>query len=215
MENEKIINGASLLETYLGFNRLKCKSKYGKAAPDGHIFMPMLLMDAMNMIYEEYVAPLPLKHREKQIRTRWHEAYKHFIKQEFMAFNDDQKCELCDMMDDFESYIHNEVEMFRVASMGRFMQYSTEVRLTLSGILACSILAQSAEYIWNTLRGRKYENMYIKSVVQWSHELLDEYGDNRLDRTQKKIDLNEFENIRSAVNKLCTAVGDYTKRIIV
>lgn len=215
MENEKIINGASLLETYLGFNRLKCKSKYGKAAPDGHIFMPMLLMDAMNMIYEEYIAPLPLKHREKQIRTRWHEAYKHFIKQEFMAFNDDQKCELCDMMDDFESYIHNEVEMFRVASMSRFMQYSTDVRLTLSGILACNILAQSAEYIWNALRGRKNANPYITCIVNWSHIMLDEYGDNRIDRTAKKIDLNEFENIRTAVNKLCEAVGNYAKRIIV
>lgn len=206
---------SNLLETYLSYNKLKCTSKYGKAAPDGHIFMPMLLMDAMNMIYEEYIAPLPLKHREKQIRTRWHEAYKHFINQEFMAFNDDQKCELCDIMDDFESFIHNEVEMFRVASMSRFMQYSTEVRLTLSGILACNILAQSAEYIWNALRGRKNANPYITCIVNWSHIMLDEYGDNRIDRTAKKIDLNEFENIRTAVNKLCGAVGDYAKRIIV
>lgn len=206
----------SLLTTYLSYNNLVMTPKTKDAKLDGTPFMPMLLMDAMNMIYKEYIAKLPLKHKEKLLRTRWHDAYEHFIKQELMAFNDDQKLYICEsMMDNFEEYINNEVEMFRVASMGRFMQYDTEVRLTLSAILACSILAQSAEFIWNALRGRGKENMYIKSIVHWSHELLNLYGDNRIDRTKKKIDLNEFEDIRLAVNKLCNAIGEYSKLIVV
>ena len=212
---KKVKTESTLLDTYLTYHNLTILPRKGAKEPnrDGMPFMPMLLMDAMNVIYINYIAKLPLKHKEKQIRTRWHEAYGHFIKQELMAFNDDQKCDICDLMDAFEEHIHNEVEMFRVASMSRFMQYDTDIRLTLSAILSCNILAQSAEYVWNALRGRKKENMYIKSVVHWSHELLDVYGDNRIDRTQKKIDLNQFEDIRIAVNKLCVAIGDYAKNL--
>lgn len=208
--------GKNLLETYLEYHNLVLRPRKGQGEPtrDGMPFMPMLLMDAMNLLYEEYIAPLPLKHREKQLRTRWHDAYKHYIAQEFMAFDDDQKCELCDKMNEFEDAIHNEVEMFRVVSMNHFMNYDTEVRLTLSSILSCNILAQSAEYIWNALRGRRNANQHINSVVIWSHELLSVYGDKVLDRTQKKIDLNTFNDLHLSVNKLCDAIGDYSKALV-
>lgn len=215
MRTNPTSQGKSLLDTYLDYHNLTILPRKGakETRRDGMPFMPMLLMDAMNLLYEEYIAPLPLKHREKQLRTRWHEAYKHFINQEFMAFNDDQKCVLCDRMNELEEAIHNEVEMFRVASMNHFMNYDINVRLTLSAILSCNILAQSAEYIWNALRGHKNANQYINSVVIWSHELLSVYGDKVLDRTQKKIDLNTFNDLHLAVNKLCNAIGDYSKTI--
>lgn len=207
----------SLLDTYLDYHNLTILPRKGAKEPtrDGMPFMPMLLMDAMNMLYEEYIAPLPLKHREKQIRTRWHEAYKHFMAQEFMAFDDDQKEEICDKMNEFEDAIHNEVEMFRVVAMERFMQYDTEVRLTLSATLACNILAQSAEYLWNAMRGRSKSNMYINSVVNWSHEFLNIYGDKKLERAPKKIDLNAFEDIRISVGRLCKAINKYSKSFII
>ena len=77
--------GKSLLDTYLDYHNLTLRSTTSQEPKkDGMPFMPMLLMDAMNLLYEEYIAPLPLKHREKQLRTRWHEAYKHFMAQEFI-----------------------------------------------------------------------------------------------------------------------------------
>ena len=206
--------GKSLLDTYLTYHNLVLRSTTSEPPKrDGMPFMPMLLMDAMNLLYEEYIAPMPLRHKEKQLRTRWHEAYTHIISQEFKADDDDQKCVLCDRMNELEEAIHNEVEMFRVASMNHFMNYDLDVRLTLSAILSCNILAQSAEYIWNALRGHKNANQYINSVVIWSHELLSVYGDKVLDRTQKKIDLNTFNDLHLAVNKLCNAIGDYSKTI--
>lgn len=209
------MSSTSLLDTYLTYHHLTILPRKGAKEPtrDGIPFMPMLLMDAMNLLYEEYIAPLPLKHREKQLRTRWHEAYKHYISQEFMAFDDDQKCEICELMDAFEQHIHNEVEIFRTTVMSKFMSYDTDVRLAISAILGCNILAQSAEYLWIAMRGRKKANVYITAVVDWSQKLLNEYGDNRIDRTQKKIDLNQFEDIRLAVNKLCVAIGDYAKNL--
>jgi hypothetical protein len=172
-------------------------------------FMPMLLMDAMNLLYEEYIAPIPLRHAEKQLRTRWHEAYKHYINQEFMAFDDDQKCEICDLMNNFEEHIHNEVEMFRVASMGKFMEYDTDIRITLSAILSCNVLAQAAHILYEAQRRK--ENCYITSVECWSHKLLNEYADKKIERSAKRINLNQFQDLNIACRKLCNAIISYAE----
>lgn len=213
--NSSTSQGKSLLDTYLDYHNLTILPHKGAKEPtrDGMPFMPMLLMDAMNLLYEEYIAPLPLKHREKQLRTRWHEAYKHFMAQEFMAFDDDQKCEICDLMDAFEDAIHNEVELFRVTVMSKFMSYDTDVRLAISAILGCNILAQSAEYLWIAMRGKKKANMYITAVVDWSQKLLNEYGDNRIERCAKTIDLNTYKDLSMATNKVCKSVISYAQKL--
>lgn len=204
---------STLLDTYLDYHNLSILPRKGAKEPtrDGMPFMPMLLMDAMNMLYEEYIAPLPLKHREKQLRTRWHDAYKHYISQEFMAFNDDQKGEICELMDAFEQHINNDVEIFRATVMGKFMSYDTDVRLAISAILGCNILAQSAEYLWIAMRGKKKANVYITSVVDWSQKLLNEYGDNRIERNAKTIDLNTYKDLSTATNKVCKSVISYAQ----
>lgn len=202
---------SNLLSTYLSYHNLVITPKQKGAKPDGNIFMPMLLMDAMNVVYINYIAKLPLKHKEKQIRTRWHEAYGHFIKQELMAFNDDQKCDICDLMNAFVEYINNEVSMFRVAVMEKFMQYDTEVRLVLSATLACNVLAQSAQIIWKSQRLK--ENTYIASMEEWSNKFLSEYATTRIDRKSKAVDLNTFESIRTTSTNICKKVVEFAKSL--
>lgn len=199
-----------LLETYLKYNNLVLRpAPNGDVNKDGMPFMPMLLMDAMNILYDKYIAPLDFKHRQKQIRTRWHEAYKHYINQEFMAFSDDQKCEICDIMDDFNDTIHNEVELFRVAAMGKFMKYDTDIRITLSAILACNALAQSAQIIYRAQRMK--ENSYIASIESWSHKLLNEYADNKIDRSGTYTDLNKFKDLDIASRNMCNTIIEFAK----
>jgi hypothetical protein len=207
--------GTSLLDTYLDYHNLTILPRKGVKEPtrDGMPFMPMLLMDAMNMLYDEYIAPLPLKHREKQLRTRWHDAYKHYISQEFMAFDDDQKCEICELMNDFEEHINNEVEIFRTTVMSKFMSYDTDVRLTISAILGCNILAQAAEYLWIAMRGKKKANVYITSVVDWSQKMLNEYGKNRIEKNSKTIDLNTYKDLNVATNRVCKSVISYAQKL--
>ena len=213
--NSNTSQGKSLLDTYLDYHNLTILPRKGAKEPtrDGMPFMPMLLMDAMRMLYDEYISPLPLRHKEKLIRTRWHEAYKHFMAQEFMAFDDDQKCEICDLMDAFEDAIHNEVELFRVTVMSKFMKYDTDVRLAISAILGCNILAQSAEYLWIAMRGKKKANVYITAVVDWSQKLLNEYGDNRIERCAKTIDLNTYKDLSMATNKVCKSIISYAQKL--
>ena len=201
---------STLLDTYLDYHNLTILPRKGAKEPtrDGMPFMPMLLMDAMNMLYEVYRTVTLEATREKQLRTRWHEAYKHYINQEFMAFDDDQKCEICELMNDFEEYINNEVEMFRVASMSKFMSYDTDIRITLSAILACNALAQSAQILYKAQRRK--ENT-IASVESWSLKFLNEYADKKIDRSVGQIDLNQYQDLNIASRKLCKKVVDFAR----
>lgn len=206
---KKVKTESTLLDTYLDYHNLTILPHKGAKEPkrDGMPFMPMLLMDAMNMLYEEYIASSPLRHKEKQLRTRWHEAYNHYISQEFLPFNDDQKCEICELMNDFEEHINNEVEMFRVASMSKFMSYDTDIRITLSAILACNALAQSAQILYKAQRRK--ENAYIASVESWSLKFLNEYADKKIDRSAVQVDLNQYQDLNIASRKLCGKVVDF------
>lgn len=202
--------GKSLLDTYLTYHNLTLRSTTSQEPKrDGMPFMPMLLMDAMNLLYEEYIAPMPLRHKQKHLRTQWHEAYKHYINQEFLPFSDDQKCEIVELMDDFEEHINNEVELFRVTVMSKFMQYDTDIRITLSAILACNALAQSAHILYKAQRRR--ENTYIASVESWSLKLLNEYADKKIDRSATQVDLNKFQDLNIASRNMCKAVVDFAR----
>ena len=204
--------GKSLLDTYLTYHNLTILPRKGAKEPrrDGMPFMPMLLMDAMNMLYDEYIAPLPLRHEQKRLRSWWHEAYMQFVAQAFMPFDDDQKDELVTKMLEFEDDIHDEVEMFRVASMNHFMGYDTDIRITLSAILACNALAQSAQILYKA-QHRK-ENKSIALCEQWSSKLLDKYGDDVLDRTVRQIDINSHQDTMLASKKMCSAVVKFAEK---
>ena len=210
MKSKEIKRG-DLLSTYLTYHNLTILPRKGAKEPkrDGMPFMPMLLMDAMNMLYEEYIAPMPLKHREKQLRTRWHEAYRHYMSFEFLAFSEDEQTELCNIMDDFNAHIHNEVEMFRITIMGKFMQYDTNIRLTLSAILACNALAQSAQIIYRAQRRKN--NSYIESIEAWSLKLLNEYANSRIDRSTMECNLNKFRDVGLASKRLCNVIIEFAE----
>lgn len=209
---KKVKNESTLLDTYLDYHNLVLRSTTSEPPKrDGMSFMPMLLMDAMNLLYEEYIAPLPLRHKEKQLRTRWHEAYKHYISQEFIAFDDEQKGEICELMDDLESYIHNEIEIFRTTVMSKFMQYDTEVRLVLSATLGSNLLAQGAGMLWKSMRIGN--NPYIDSVEFWSLVFLNEYANKRIDRRVRETDLNMFSDLNLACKKLCDKIIEFAEKI--
>ena len=210
MSTPKIISRAELLDAYLRFHKVRLAPKKGTSVRDGMSFAPMFLMDAMNMIYEKYIAHIPVKHAEKRFRTIWHEAYVSYINNEFQAFDMDQKCEICDLMDEFSNYIHNEVEIFRTAVMGKFMKYDADIRLAISGVLSCNVLAQSAQIIYKA-QYRK-PNPYIATVESWSLKFLDVYADKNLDRSQTQTDLNMYKDVDLACRRICKSIIEFAKK---
>ena len=55
--------------------------------------------------------------------------------------------------------------------------------------------------------------MYITNVVDWSQKLLNEYGDNRIERNAKTIELNTYKDLSMATNKVCKSVISYAQKI--
>ena len=209
MSTNETISRASLLDSYLKFHGIRLISKK-KTARDGMVFAPMFLMDAMNMIYDKYIASAPVKHESKRFRALWHEAYCHYIKNEFRAFNDDEKCEICDLMDEFSDHINNEVEIFRTTVMSKFLQYEADVRLIISGTLACNVLAQSAQIICKAQYHA--ENPNIASVESWSLKFLNAYADKHIDRSATQTNLNLYKDVDLACKRICNAIIDFAKR---
>lgn len=203
-------NSHNLLDAYLKFHKVRVVSPSRSGTRDGMVFTPMFIMDAMNMIYEEYIDPLVLKHKEKLLRSRWHDSYEHYIKTEFCAFNDDQKVEICDLMDEFGSFIHNEVEVFRATVMSKFMKYDTDIRLVISATLSCNVLAQAAQIIHKA----QYhcENRNIAGVESWSLKFLNAYADKHIDRSSTQTNLNLYKDVDIACKRICKSIVNFAKQ---
>lgn len=204
----------SLTQIYLNAHDLQILK--GDDSPN--IFLPFLLIDAMYIVRQENIHDLPKKHTLKHYYRNWDKNYEQFIKDFFRIFTEEQQFEIIDKMDEFNLFIKNELQLFKISVMNRFMDYDTDVRLILSDTLACNILAQSAQIVYGSIhkkpnnRTRQYEtvvNTHIKGMEQWSHKFLAEYGDSIVERTKQRIDLTEYSPVADTVKNLCTKIAQF------
>ena len=92
--------------------------------------------------------------------------YSHFIKDFFSCFNGEQKDQAVELMDALGEYIHNELEIFRLAIQQPLMQYPLEFRTTLSAICVCRLLSVEAYRAWRLMfrnpLGSRSDNSLLK-----------------------------------------------------
>ena len=201
---------SNLIDTYLDYHNLSMRpANGGEVVRDGSIFMPMLLMDAMYVVYNEWIEPLDLRHKEKNLRKNWANNYNSFIKDFFRAFDEEQQGEICDIMDEFSEFISLHIERFRMVVMGKFMKYPLDVRNITSASLACNIFAQAAQYLWYKLHRSK--NYDIAGVGTWSLKFLNAYANARCDRKESELDLNQFQDINVATKVICNKIVEFSR----
>lgn len=209
---KKETESKSLLDTYLTYHKLAILSG---SEYDCVPLMPYMLMDAMNLIYDDYIKPLDLKHNLKHLRKQWHDAYLRLTSDFFRCFNVEQQSEVVEIMDNLSEHIHNEVELLRVAVMNHFMNVDASTRVTMSAILACNHLAQSAQILWKWVRrsnrGNKLPNPHIAIVENVSLRLFDEYAKLSKVDAQAPVDLSNIETISNASHNLCKAIADFSR----
>lgn len=203
----------NLLDTYLEKNNLILLPLKGETEVkrDGMIFMPILLMDVMNTIYLSFIGRKKLIHNEKHISKIWDKEYIQYISSELRAFDYEQQLEMCDIMDSFSDYINNDIELFRVSVMNKFMNYDTDIRLVIAASLACNALTQAAHIIYK--QQRNHNNRHLEMIERWSLKFVNAYADKRLDRTNHPIDLNQFKDIGLCCKKMCKSVIDFAKSL--
>lgn len=125
----------------------------------------------------------------------------------FMSvFSEDEQFDVCEIMDSFSDFIHNDVEIFRVSIMRQLMKYDLETRVVLSAIIACNHLLQSAQVIWGYNfqdgRGRRDVNDHIRNMEHLSMEFLNEYVKGRKVYSDT-IALDTLPEVAKASKALC------------
>lgn len=209
---KKVNTPSTLLDTYFTYHNLTLLSG---SEHDCAPLMPYMLMDAMNLIYDDYIKPLDLKHNLKHLRKQWHDAYLRLTSDFFRCFNADQQGEVVEIMDGLSAHIHNEVELFRVAVMNHFMHIESDTRVTLSAIIACNHLAQSAQILWKWVRrsrrGNMLANPHIAIVENTSLRFFDEYARQYKVDAKTEMDLTHIQTISDASHKLCEAIADFSR----
>ena len=72
----------------------------GAARDDVRMMMPFYLMDASYQVYCKDVKDYECKHKAKEAKRRWKEAYRKFYADFFQAFDADQTEFITDQMDE-------------------------------------------------------------------------------------------------------------------
>ena len=162
-----------MTEKYMAANNLRIVKG---GTDDIAILMPYFLMDAGYQYYCKVVKPLKLAQEAKRARSRWAAAYLAFNRRLTNSFLDPaERCEVTDLMDEFEEAIANDLLITQVAGMTCFQdEFNFEQQKILSAIMMTNILAVCAQTMWRTLYyGR--ESVSINGVLQWSKTTADYY----------------------------------------
>ena len=139
--------------------------------------LPWFIMDIQYQIYCRSIKPLNCVHDLQFLRTRWNENYKFFNKSMFCMFNDDEKSEIVDMMDEFETYISNDVEIAKIQFMNVMKGYDLDIQDIIASGMMCNVLAQNANIIYNKVyalgrNGKHIDNPNIAAVATYSFKFV-------------------------------------------
>lgn len=195
-----------ITETYihhLGLKRIK-----GSGADP---ILPFFMLDVMNSIYRKDILPLPCKHEAKRVRKEWARNYHELNSDFFAALSDEQQDQVIDIMDEFESYIGNDVMIAKVAVMNTLSDSGLDLgaQTVISSCMVAHILAQSAQVLWKAVYGNR-ENQYIKAIMHYAGKWMDIYSKGR---TRMRINMNESVEVERAVNALCRKMVKFLRTL--
>ena len=177
----------------------------GAARDDVRMMMPFYLMDASYQVYCKDVKDYECKHKAKEAKRRWKEAYRKFYADFFRAFDADQTEFITDQMDEFEDYIHNKVVMLKSTVMSVFRPDATfEEKKILASVLTSNALSQMAQYIYSDMyrnsRLQKIDHPLIEAVTKNSYEFARHFP------VSRTVDITASDKVSSMIDSLCKEV---------
>lgn len=184
---------------------------------DTEPILPFLLGDAIYTIYNQDIAPLDLRQREKQLRRDWSEHYALFNRPFFAAIGVENHEQVTDLMDDFEDFIGNSMMVLRSELMLLFQDIPFDQRKPVVSAILCHILAQAAQHAWgnvyrvatrvdkdkNVLSHRPERNRHLDAINRDAFALANIWHT----AIQKSlVDPNKTKGIPPAINALCRKI---------
>lgn len=173
--------------------------------------MPFFIMDVVYQIYCKDIKDIPCRHKMAQAQKRWAKSYHSFNMDFFLAFNEDQTDYIVDQMDEFETYIHNTLVMFKATAISSFnVDAPFDEKRILASVLACNVLCQAAQrlhmdmYRKTNMKGER--NKYIEDIQKASYDFA-----NAFPASSKDIDLTSRDDVMKMIDVLCKKIVQFLK----
>ena len=204
---------SALSERYIEANELRVVKG---TAGVGDLLIPFLLMDLEYSLYQKYVRKVDARRELKKVKNEWERAYGLFDREFFSVFSEEQKEWVVELMDEYEEWVWNGVEIARIAVMDEMAKregYELDVQELLGACLMCNCLAQCANIVWEAIhvdrRGRKRKNDAIERVQWCSKRYADVWMEQHGDRAV--INLNDNKRVNDAMNALVRKISRFPK----
>lgn len=188
-----------------------------KGSEETHIapFLPYFIADCMYLTYDEHLTG-KLKQKEKYHGKQLMNAYHHFIHDFFNAFDDDERDEVIEMMDRFNEYIRNDLEVMRLQVQQPFMELPADLRALFSAAAVCRVLSAQADYAWQNMYRRDAEhpipNTYLSAMAYHGRELFRECS-RYTPRCTEHLDLAEYKGVIQSVKNVINRVVDFVELV--
>lgn len=118
-----------------------------------------VLHDLIYQIFEEEIKNKPFRHELRKIQKEWDNLNDSHFKSFFREMDREREDIIIDYMDDFESFVGNELTLIKCKIMDCFSFMSFEEQKFRAALETCNLLAQIASIHWAALVKRPSGNL--------------------------------------------------------
>lgn len=172
--------------------------------------LPFIIMDCAQAEFSREIKPLHMHHELKWLRTQWLAEYKKFNQRLFSGLDIDKADFVCDMMDEYTSYIENDMMIIRVAMMNLVKTLEFDEQKIISSLMLCNIFSQVAQLTWGlvykTRKRHEEQCPELLKMRRYSHKMM-----NLVAYLSDDIDPNIDKPLSDAIESYVNKTTDWLK----
>lgn len=107
-----------------------------------------VLQDYIYQVFNRDIKNIPLKFQAKKMQTDWHKANVQQFTKFFNRLDEERRDRIISLMDDFETSLHNDIEMMRLKVLDCLPVEDEDVQKAVASLQLCNILAQISQMHW-------------------------------------------------------------------
>ena len=169
-----------------------------------------ILHDIIYQIFDEDIKGRPLRHEAKKFQKEWERLNEKHFKGLFSDMDDARQDAIIDYMDDFESYISNDLMMIKCKVMDCFNFLPFEEQKFRAALETCNLIAQLSDIHWGALvrkpSGNLVRNPYDVKVLFLSEKLSDALYRKT---SENKIEKKKFDELVKLIQLFERKTIDY------
>lgn len=139
------MTNTELIEPYFKSIGLKFISEDEDSIEPVAVFV---LQDYIYQVFNRDIKNIPLKFQAKKIQSDWHKANVQQFTKFFNRLDEERRDRIISLMDDFETSLHNDIEMMRLKVLDCLPVEDEDVQKAVASLQLCNILAQISQMHW-------------------------------------------------------------------